>query len=57
MRDHPRPATVVHLRFFAGVSNETIAKELDLIVGTVKRDFAFARAWLARELKATDNSE
>jgi RNA polymerase sigma-70 factor (ECF subfamily) len=55
--DHPRPANVVQLRFFADMSNEAIAKELDLSVGTVKRDFAFARAWLARELKTTDSSE
>jgi RNA polymerase sigma-70 factor (ECF subfamily) len=55
--DHPRPAKVVQLRFFADMSNEAIAKELDLSIGTVKRDFAFARAWLARELKVADNLE
>ena len=47
----------MQLRFFGDLSNEAVAKELSLSVGTVKRDFAFARAWLARELKAAEDAD
>jgi DNA-directed RNA polymerase specialized sigma24 family protein len=40
------------LRFFAGLSNDDVAAEMNLSSGTVKRDFTFARAWLARALSA-----
>jgi RNA polymerase sigma factor (TIGR02999 family) len=53
-KDHPRAAEIVQLRYFADQSNEEIAARLRLSVGTVKRDFAFARSWLARELKGRD---
>jgi len=49
-RDHPRPAEIVRLRFFGALSNEEVAAALGLSTGTVKRDFAFARAWLAQAL-------
>ncbi len=48
--DHPRAGQVVRLRFFGSLSNDEVAAALGLSSGTVKRDFAFARAWLAREL-------
>jgi RNA polymerase sigma factor (TIGR02999 family) len=48
--EHPRAGRVVRLRFFGGLSNDEVAEALDLSSGTVKRDFTFARAWLAREL-------
>jgi RNA polymerase sigma factor (TIGR02999 family) len=50
-KDHPRPSQVVRLRFFGGLSNEEVAKALGMSAGTVKRDFAFAKAWLARALQ------
>ena len=34
-------------RFLAGMSNEEAAAELGVSPRTVKRDWAFARAWLA----------
>ena len=39
-------ADVVRLRFFAGLSVEETAKALDLSERTVKREWAYARAWL-----------
>ncbi|MGH9383726.1 MAG: ECF-type sigma factor [Vicinamibacterales bacterium] len=42
----PSAAEVVRLRFFAGLSVEETAKALDLSERTVKREWAFARAWL-----------
>lgn len=41
-----RKYEVVMLRFFAGVSVETVAELLGVAEMTVKRDWAFARAWL-----------
>ena len=38
------------LRHFAGLSVEEVAAELDLSKATVKREWAFARAWLLRRL-------
>jgi RNA polymerase sigma factor (TIGR02999 family) len=45
-----RKARVVELRCFAGASEEEAALALGVSVGTVKRDWAFARAWLRKEL-------
>jgi DNA-directed RNA polymerase specialized sigma24 family protein len=42
---------VVELRFFGGLSNSEIAAALDVSVETVKRDWSFAKLWLAREMK------
>ena len=46
----PQAADVVKLRFFAGRSVEETAATLDISERTVKRDWQFARAWLAKEL-------
>jgi len=46
----PRPASVAWLRFVAGLSVEQVALCLDISERTVKSDWAFARAWLHREL-------
>lgn len=43
-------ANVLRLRFYAGLSVEETATALDLSPRTVKRDWAFAKAFLAREL-------
>jgi RNA polymerase sigma factor (TIGR02999 family) len=45
-----RQARVVELRWFAGLSVEEAAAVLDVAPATVKRDWAAARAWLARAL-------
>jgi RNA polymerase sigma factor (TIGR02999 family) len=41
-----RPARVVECRFFAGLTVEETALALGVTDRTVKRDWAFARAWL-----------
>jgi len=46
----PRWAQVVELKFFAGLDVPDIAEALGVSAATVKRDWQFARAWLAREL-------
>ena len=47
---YPRPARVVELRFFGGLELDEIGAVVGVAERTVKRDWAFARAWLAREL-------
>jgi RNA polymerase sigma factor (TIGR02999 family) len=47
-------AAVVKLRFFAGLTVEETASALDISERSVKRDWSFARAWLARELSAPE---
>ncbi|MFO0829353.1 MAG: ECF-type sigma factor [Phycisphaerales bacterium] len=51
---HPRQAKVVELRFFGGLSLEETAHVLDVARSTVADDWMIARAWLSRELAATD---
>ena len=46
----PRPARVVEMRFFGGLELQDIGAVLGVTERTVKRDWTFARAWLAREL-------
>ncbi|HEV8239388.1 MAG TPA: sigma-70 family RNA polymerase sigma factor [Thermoanaerobaculia bacterium] len=50
--DYPRPARVVELRFFGGLELAEIGDVLAVTERTAQRDWAFARAWLARELGA-----
>jgi RNA polymerase sigma factor (TIGR02999 family) len=47
---HPRAARLVHLRFFLGQTIEEAAAHLGLDVRTAYRDWAYARAWLRREV-------
>ena len=46
----PHLADIVMLRFYAGLSIEDAAYALGRSASTVKREWRFARAWLAREL-------
>ena len=48
--EHPRVAEIIRLRFVSDLSIEETARALGIGSGTVKRDFAFGRAWLMREL-------
>jgi RNA polymerase sigma-70 factor, ECF subfamily len=49
-----RKGKVVELRFFAGLSVEETAGVLNVSPFTVIRDWNFAKAWLHREIRATD---
>jgi len=46
----PRKCRVVEMRFFGGMSEEETALALRCSLGTIKRDWRLAKAWLAREL-------
>jgi RNA polymerase sigma factor (TIGR02999 family) len=45
-------AQVVKLRFFAGLTNQEAAQVLGVSEPTVKRHWAYARAWLFREMNS-----
>ena len=45
-------AELVKLRFFAGLTLEEVAQALDISEPTAKRYWAYARAWLYRQIKS-----
>jgi RNA polymerase sigma factor (TIGR02999 family) len=45
-----RKSKVIELRFFGGLSLQETADVLQVSVGTIRRDWSLARAWLYREL-------
>lgn len=45
-------AQVVKLRFFAGLTNEQVAQAMGISEPTVKRHWAYARAWLFRAMNS-----
>jgi RNA polymerase sigma factor (TIGR02999 family) len=48
----PRQAEVVEKRYFGGMTNEEIADAMQISLATVKREWATARLWLRRRMKA-----
>ncbi|MHC4402211.1 MAG: ECF-type sigma factor [Planctomycetota bacterium] len=55
LADHePRSAELAKLRLFAGLTLDETALALDISLRTAKRDWAYARAWLGRALRAYD---
>ncbi len=56
-RSDPRAAQLVMLRFFAGLTMEKAAANLGISDRTARREWAYARAWLRRELGQSDGGE
>lgn len=46
----PRKATIVELRFFAGLTIEETAEALAISKATVKRDWVLAKAWMTQQM-------
>jgi RNA polymerase sigma factor (TIGR02999 family) len=46
----PRVSRVIELRFFAGLTEAEAAQALRISPATIKRDWAFARVWLRRQM-------
>jgi len=46
----PQQGRIVELRYFGGLTIQETAEVMKLSTGTVKRDWAVARAWLYREM-------
>lgn len=53
-KEYERPAKVVVLRFFAGLSIAEIAELLGVTTRTIDREFLFARTWLRRCLSQSE---
>jgi len=49
-----RKARVVELKYFAGLNHNEIAEVMKTSVITIRRDWAFAKAWLHKELNNAD---
>jgi RNA polymerase sigma factor (sigma-70 family) len=47
-----RKAELIKLRYFAGLTQQQAAEALGISVATADRDWAYARAWLLREMTA-----
>ena len=52
----PEQVRIVELRYFAGLTVEETAQVVGRSARTVKREWQLARAWLHRELRATDSA-
>jgi RNA polymerase sigma factor (TIGR02999 family) len=52
----PEQARLVELRFFGGLTVEETAEAMSISPATVKRHWAVARAWLARELEGRSHA-
>ena len=52
----PRGAELVKLRLYAGLSLDEAAEALGVVRRTAERDWAFARAWLFRQLARGEKS-
>ena len=50
--DDPRLAEIVELRYYTGLTVDETAEVIGASASTVKRDWRFARAWLAKRLGA-----
>ena len=55
--EHPRPARVVMLRYFGGLTEEQIARTLDVSRRTVQGDWKFARVWLLDRMQRHGETE
>jgi RNA polymerase sigma factor (TIGR02999 family) len=53
----PDATAVVKLRFFAGMTFDEVAAHLGISTRTAKRTWAFARAWLGREMASYEIDE
>lgn len=50
-RDHPRPARVVELLYFGGLTIPEAGELLEVTPRTIERDWRFGRAWLLRAMR------
>jgi RNA polymerase sigma factor (TIGR02999 family) len=54
----PRAAQIVRLKYYAGLEIAHVAQAMGISERTVKNDWTFARAWLAKAMEAaTDKTE
>jgi RNA polymerase sigma factor (TIGR02999 family) len=51
---HPEKAELVKLRYFAGLTTAEAADALNVSIATAERQWAYARAWLYRQMADAD---
>lgn len=51
----PQLARLVELRYFAGLTNDEAALAMGISPRTAKRDWAYARAWLRRQMDGAES--
>ena len=56
-KDHPRPAHIVELRFFANMTGDEIAEVVGVSRRTVVKDLTMAQAWLLRQMDRGTSAE
>lgn len=49
--EYKRMCSIVELRFFVGLTLEQASEVLDVSMATIKRDWAFTKAWLLKEMR------
>jgi len=49
--EDPEKARIVVMKFFGGLTNQEVAKALDVTERTVERQWAYAKAWLFRQVR------
>jgi RNA polymerase sigma factor (TIGR02999 family) len=50
--EDPEKAQIVVMKFFAGLSNKEVAETMGITERTVERHWAYARAWLFRNIRS-----
>jgi RNA polymerase sigma factor (sigma-70 family) len=53
----PEVAELIKLRYFAGIPNQQAAEMLDMSERTARRTWAYARAWLTREINGQNHGQ
>ncbi len=56
-QEDPRAASVVHLRFYTGLSIDETAAALGVAPSTVDREWRYARSWLLRHVQKDGDPE
>ena len=54
--EHPERARLVNLRYFGGLTHEEAAQALGISVSTADRNWAYARAWLYRQMEEAEGA-
>ena len=50
-REDPEKARIVVMKFFGGLTNQQVAETLSVTERTVERQWAYAKAWLFRDIR------
>ncbi|HEV2294742.1 MAG TPA: ECF-type sigma factor [Tepidisphaeraceae bacterium] len=53
--EHPEKAQLVKLRYFGGLTHEEAAQALGISTSTADRHWAYARAWLYRQMASAES--